>query len=116
ELLAQAPARALLALAQRLFALVHARFRLAQRLALARRQALVVLERPHVAVDLGQVLGELCLARREILARGGDDRRVEPEASGHFEREAAPGAAVEQLVGRREGVVVEAERGAGDPL
>ena len=53
------------------------------------RQPLLVLERAHVAVDLREVLGELRLARAEVLARRGDDRRIEPEPAGDFQRQAA---------------------------
>ena len=41
-----------------------------ERLALARGEPLLVLERAHVVVDLRQVLGELRLARAQVLARG----------------------------------------------
>ncbi len=34
-------------------------------------QPLFVIERPHVAIDLHEVLGELRLARAQVLPRGG---------------------------------------------
>src|SRR6185503_20908145 len=106
ELLVQPLPRRLFTLAQRVFALVYPGLGGAQRLTLPGREALIVLERAQVAVDLREVLGELRLARRQVLARRGDDRRVQAEPPRHLEREAAPRAAVEQLIGRREGVGV----------
>ena len=50
---------------------------------------MLVLERAHVAVDLREMLGELRFARAQVLARRGDDRRVQAEAAGDLEREAA---------------------------
>ena len=38
-----------------------------ERLALARREPMLVLERPHVAIDLGEMFGELRFARAQIL-------------------------------------------------
>src|SRR5262249_13680050 len=55
EFVGQPLAVGLLALAQRVFTLTDAPFGFAQRLAFLRRQALLVLERAHVAVDLGQM-------------------------------------------------------------
>ena len=95
ELLVQPAAERLLALAQRVFALAHARLGGFERLALARGEPVLVLERAHVAVDLREVFGELRLARAQVLARRGDDRRVQPEPRRDLEREAAAGRAVE---------------------
>ena len=89
ELLVQPPPERLFALAQRVFALPHPRLGGFERLALARGEPVLVLERAHVAVDLREVLGELRLARAQVLARRGDDRRVQPEPAGDLEREAA---------------------------
>ena len=69
ELLVQPAAERLLALAQRLLALAHARLGLVERLALARGQPLLVLERAQVVVDLREVLGQLRLARAQVLPR-----------------------------------------------
>ena len=71
-----------------------------------------MLERAHVAVDLREVLGELRFASGQVLARGRDDRRVEAEPRRDLEGEAAARRAVHQLVGRRERLGVESERGA----
>ena len=79
-----------LPLTQRVFALVHARLGFGlQRLAFAGREPVLVLERPHVAVDLREVLGELRLARAEVFARRRDHGRVQPETAGDLERETA---------------------------
>ena len=67
ELLVQPAPERLLALAQRVLALAHPRLGGLERLALARGQPLLVLERAHVAVDLREVLGELRLARAQVL-------------------------------------------------
>ena len=83
-----------------------------ERLALARGEPLLVLERAHVAVDLGEVLGQLRLALAQLLARRGDDRRVQAQTAGDFERQAAARRSVDELVGRRERVGVESERRA----
>ncbi len=57
-----------------------------------------MLERAHVVVDLREVLGQLRVARAQVLARGGDDRWVEPEPAGNLECQAAAGAAIDQLI------------------
>ena len=89
ELLVQPAAERLLALAQRVLALRAAsRLVVFERLALARGEPLLVLERAHVAVDLRQVLGELRFARAQVRARLRDDRR--PAARG-APRSRAPG-------------------------
>ena len=59
EPLIEALLERLLALAQLLLAALHPRRRFLQHLPLARDQPALVIERLHVAFDLGQVLGEL---------------------------------------------------------
>src|SRR6266851_4341228 len=86
ELLVQAPPERFLALTQRVLALLHARLGGVKRLALARREPLLVLERAHVAIDLREVLGELRLARAQVRARGADHGRIQAEPPGDFER------------------------------
>ena len=44
-------------------------------------EPMLVLERAHVVVDLGEMLGELRLAQGEGLARRCHDQRVQPEPS-----------------------------------
>ncbi len=95
---------------------MHAVLGRLQRLALLDGEALVVLERPHVPVELREMIGELCFARGQVLARGGDDRGAQPEARRDLQRQAPAGRAVDQLVGRRERVSVEAEGRARDPV
>ena len=66
ELLVQPAAEGLLALAERVFALAHAHFSAFERFPFADGETLLVLERPHVAIDLHEVLGELRLARAQF--------------------------------------------------
>ena len=73
QLLGQLAAEGLLALLQRLFALAHPRFVGVQRLTRTRREPMLVFERPQIAIDLRQVLGQLRLARAQVLAGSGDD-------------------------------------------
>ena len=73
ELFVQALAKRLFPLPQHVFALVHPRLGGVERLSFLRRKAMLVLERAHVAVDLGEMLGELRFARAEVLARRGHD-------------------------------------------
>ncbi len=73
ELLIQAPAECVLALAECFVALAHPSLGSPERFALARRKPLLVLEGAHVLVDLGEVLGKLRLARTQVLARRRDD-------------------------------------------
>ena len=101
ELLAQPPAEGLLALPQPFLALLHARRGLRQRLTLARREPALVLERAHVAVDLGQVIGQLRFARAQIAARAAAiTDGTQAEARGDLQRQAAARRAVNQFVGR----------------
>ena len=88
QLLVQPALERLFALAQRVLALMHPRFGGFQRVALARGEAVLVLERAHVVIDLREVLGELRLAGAEVLARRGDHRRVQAEPR---RRSRAPG-------------------------
>ena len=83
-----------------------------KRLAFAGGQAPLVLERSHVMVDLGKMIGELRLARAEVFTRGGDHRLVQAEPTGDFERQTPPGASVRQLVGRLERRQIETKGGA----
>ena len=115
DFLVQAAAERVLPLPQRFLALTQTPFGFAQGLALARREPLLVLERPHVAIDLRQVLGQLRLARAQIVARRRDDRGIQTKPRGDLEREAPAGRAVEQVVGRCKGVGVEPERGGVTP-
>ncbi len=116
ELFVQAVPERFFALAESILALVHPRFGGVQRFALARCEPLLVLERAHVPVDLGQMLGELRLARAQVLACRGDYRGVESESSRDLERETASRTSVKQLVGRGERVRDEAERRACDAV
>ena len=116
ELLVETLAERVFPLAQRVFALVHARLGLLERLAFPGRQPVFVLERPHVAVDLREVLRELRLARAEVFPRRRDHRRVEAETTGNFQRKTAARRAVHQLVGRRERLRIESEGAARDAL
>ena len=117
ELLGQPAAERLFALLERLFALAHPRLGGLERLALARRQPLLVLERAHVAIDLREVLGELRLARAEVLrAPRRSTDGFSPSRAGDLERQAAARRAVDQLIGRRERLGVEAERRARHAL
>src|SRR3954469_14483239 len=72
ELLVQPPLEGLFALTQRVLAVVHLRLGRLQRLALARGEAVLVLEGAHVVIDLGEVLGELRFAGAEVFARRSD--------------------------------------------
>src|SRR2546430_115627 len=78
-------AAVLLALLRRLLAGALARFGRCERFALARGEPLLVLERSHVPVDLGEMLGELRFPCAQLLARRGDDRRRQAEARGDLE-------------------------------
>src|SRR5205807_3556733 len=88
ELLVETTAERLFTVSKRFLALPHPAFGFAQRLALARREAMLVLDRAHIAVDLREVFRELRLARAQVLPRGGDDGRVQAEARGDLERKA----------------------------
>ena len=101
DFLVQAAAERVLTLPQRLLALTQTPFGFAQGLALARCEPLLVFERPHVAIDLRQVLGQLRFARAQIVARRRDDRGIETEPRRDLEREAPSGRTVEQVVGGR---------------
>src|SRR5207247_2037423 len=90
ELLVQTKAEGLFTLPQRVFALAQARFCGLERLTLASREALLVLEGPHVVIDLRQVLAQLRLARAQVLPRGRNHRRAETEPTGHLACQAAP--------------------------
>ena len=116
QFLVQAPTERLFALAQGVVALAHADFGRFEQLTLLDRQPLLVFERAHVAIDLRQVLGELRLARADVLAGCGHDRGVQAKSGRDFERQAAARTAVQQSIRGSEGLGVEAERGAGDAL
>jgi hypothetical protein len=60
------------------------------------------------------VFGELRLPGRQVLARGVDDGLAESEARGNLEGEASAWRAVDQLIGRRESLGLEAERRTDD--
>ena len=91
ELFAQPLPERLLALLQRVLAMADPRFGRLERLALARGEPLLMLERAHVAVDLREVFGQLRFAHADVLARRGDDDGIQAETRGDLEREAAPG-------------------------
>ena len=116
ELLVQAAAEGFLALAQRVFALTHARTGRFELLALARGEAMLVFDGAHVAIDLREMLRELRLARAQIFARACDDGRVQTETAGDLERQAPPWRPINELIGRRKRLGIEAERCAGDAI
>ena len=95
ELLVQALAERFLALAQLALASAAAGPASLRRLPLARGEPVLVLERAHVVVDLGEVLGELRFARAQLRARRGDDSAGQPEARGDLERQAAARGSVD---------------------
>ena len=109
ELLIEPLAERLFAIAQLLLARVQPRLRLLHHLAFARDEAALVIEALHLALHLGQVLGELRLACRPLRPRlsmmlAGSPRRVEISSA-----RLLPGRSVMQPVGRRERLRVEAE-------
>src|SRR4029434_9182323 len=76
DLFVQPAPERFLALTQGVFALPQPAFDFAQRLAFTRHEPPLVFERPHVVIDLRQVLGELRFARAQVVARRGDDGRI----------------------------------------
>ena len=92
----------LFAIAQLLLPRLQLRRRRFELVALAGRQPPLVIERLHVALDFGEVFGELRLARAAMLARLLDDRGRQPEPGRDLERQAAAGRAVVQPIRRRE--------------
>ena len=86
--------------------------RRAEGLAFVRDETLLVLERAHVLVDFGEVLGQLRFPGAQILPGGAHDRAGQPEASGDLERETSAWRSVDQLIGRRERFGIEPERRA----
>ena len=70
-----------------------------------------MLERLHVALDPGQVIGEQRFLLAAVRAGALDDGRRQAEAVGDLERQAAPGRPVIEPVGRRERLGIEAESG-----
>ncbi len=100
-----------LAVAQLLLARLHLGRFFRERVALARGEPLLVLERLHVALDLGQVIGELRFAHAAVRRAVSMIDAGNPSRVRNLEREAAAGRAVVQAVGRGERCRIEAESG-----
>ena len=104
DLLVEPLPERLLAVAQLLLAAVELRLRLLDHLPLARDQPVLVFEPLPLALDLGQVLGQLRLALRALRARLLDDVGRQPEPGRDLERQAAARRSVVQTIGRGEGL------------
>jgi len=110
-----ATAECLLALPQAVLAGLHPGLGVAQHLPLPRRQPALVVEVVQVLVDARQVLGQLGVTGAQVLARRRQHLLAQSQPARDLERQAAPGRAVDEAVGRLEGGRVEAEGRDRDP-
>ena len=86
-----------------------------QRVAFRAQAAFSLLDRRQFAIDAREVRGQQRFASRAAALRVGDDGGRHAEPARDFQRQAAAGRAVPQLIGRRECVGVESKRGDETP-
>jgi hypothetical protein len=116
DLLIEPLAQHLFAILQVLFARPQLGRRVGQDLPFAGGKPPVVLQRLHVALDPGEVIGEQRFLLAAVRAGPVDDGRRQTQTVGDFECQAASGRSVVEPVRGREGPGIEAESGRGHAL